>query len=351
MNRRATSSSISPRRAGAHRRRGRRGHERDRHGARAHGSPRERLRPPRVAPRSSASRLLGVDDARRPRAPSNVPTDADAVVISTAIPASNPEVVAARERGIPVLRRADALRARSSPPARTIAVAGSHGKTTTSSMLALILRAAGWHPSFLIGGDLNEVGTNAVFDDGRVARRRSRRERRHVPASSRPTTRSSPTSSPTTSTTTATSPALVDAFEQLRRPGSPGAVRAVRRRRRSPPRIAARARRRRHLRVRRRTPTTGWTATRAVAAARRFALARAGEPLGAVELPVPGRHNAVNAAGAAAIGARARRALRRGRARARRLRRRRPSLPVPGRARRRHLRRRLRAPPERGRTP
>ncbi len=64
-----------------------------------------------------------------------------------------------------MLRRADALRAIVATRT-TIAVAGSHGKTTTSSMLALILRAAGWHPSFLIGGDLNEVGTNAVFDAG-----------------------------------------------------------------------------------------------------------------------------------------------------------------------------------------
>ena len=95
----------------------------------------------------------------------NLPGALDAVVISTAIPESNPEVVAARERGIPVLRRADALRAIVATRT-TVAVAGSHGKTTTSSMLALILRAAGWHPSFLIGGDLNEVGTNAVFDSG-----------------------------------------------------------------------------------------------------------------------------------------------------------------------------------------
>src|SRR5207344_1697157 len=44
--------------------------------------------------------------------------------------------------------------------------AGTHGKTTTSSMLALILRAAATHPSFIVGGDLNEVGTNAAYDDG-----------------------------------------------------------------------------------------------------------------------------------------------------------------------------------------
>src|SRR3954469_16905990 len=98
-------------------------------------------------------------------AAANLPDALDAVVISTAIPESNPEVVAARARDVPVLRRADALRAIVATRT-TVAVAGSHGKTTTSSMLALILRAAGWHPSFLIGGDLNEVGTNAAFDEG-----------------------------------------------------------------------------------------------------------------------------------------------------------------------------------------
>src|SRR5262249_13244182 len=77
----------------------------------------------------------------------------------------NPEVRAADERGVPVLRRADALRALAATR-RTVAVAGSHGKTTTSSMLALILRAAGWRPSFIIGGDLNEGGTNAAYDEG-----------------------------------------------------------------------------------------------------------------------------------------------------------------------------------------
>jgi len=97
-------------------------------------------------------------------AAANVPTDVDAVVISTAIPRTNPEVETAVARGVPVLRRADALRA--IVAARTtVAVAGSHGKTTTSSMLALILRAAGRKPSFVIGGDLNEVGTNALWED------------------------------------------------------------------------------------------------------------------------------------------------------------------------------------------
>lgn len=91
--------------------------------------------------------------------------DAESVALSTAIPATNPEVVAARERGLEVLSRAEVL-ARICQTRRTVAVAGSHGKTTTSSMLALILRGAGWKPSFIIGGDVNEVGSGAVWDSG-----------------------------------------------------------------------------------------------------------------------------------------------------------------------------------------
>jgi UDP-N-acetylmuramate--alanine ligase len=95
----------------------------------------------------------------------NVPVDADAVVYSTAVPLGNPELVAARDRHVLVLHRAGALAAIAATR-RTVAVAGSHGKTTTSSMLALVLREAGWNPSFLVGGELNEVGTNAAFGDG-----------------------------------------------------------------------------------------------------------------------------------------------------------------------------------------
>ncbi|MEI8001941.1 MAG: UDP-N-acetylmuramate--L-alanine ligase [Actinomycetes bacterium] len=97
--------------------------------------------------------------------PANVGPTVDVVVVSTAIPATNPEVVEAQRRGLPVLRRAEALRALVATK-RGIAVAGSHGKTTTSSMLALVLRGAGWAPTFVIGGDVNEVGTNAAYDDG-----------------------------------------------------------------------------------------------------------------------------------------------------------------------------------------
>ncbi|MGH9164740.1 MAG: UDP-N-acetylmuramate--L-alanine ligase [Acidimicrobiales bacterium] len=90
---------------------------------------------------------------------------AEAVTFSTAVPASNPELVAAGERGVPALRRAEMLAAIAATR-RTVAVAGTHGKTTTSSMLALVLREAGLRPSFLIGGDLNEIGTGAAWTDG-----------------------------------------------------------------------------------------------------------------------------------------------------------------------------------------
>src|SRR5207244_3178730 len=109
-------------------------------------------------------RALGVDVRVGHRA-DNLPGDVDAVTISTAVPVTNPEVVAAGERGIPVLSRAEMLTGICRTK-RAIAVAGTHGKTTTSSMLALVLAEAGLHPSFIVGGELNEIGTGAHWDDG-----------------------------------------------------------------------------------------------------------------------------------------------------------------------------------------
>jgi len=91
--------------------------------------------------------------------------DAGLVTLSTAVRSDNPEVVDARERGIPVLARAELLAAIASRK-RCVAVAGTHGKTTTASMLSLVLVEAGLRPSFLIGGEVNEIGTNAVWDAG-----------------------------------------------------------------------------------------------------------------------------------------------------------------------------------------
>ncbi len=89
----------------------------------------------------------------------------DAVTYSPAVALSNPEIVAARDQGALVVARSGTLAAICATR-RCLAVAGTHGKTTTASMLSLILVEAGLHPSFLIGADVNEVGTNAVWDKG-----------------------------------------------------------------------------------------------------------------------------------------------------------------------------------------
>lgn len=86
--------------------------------------------------------------------------DAQVVVTSTAVPESNPEVVHARAHGIPVLPRA-AMLADILAGDRSVLVAGTHGKTTTTSMVVVGLQAAGLDPTFAIGGELNESGTNA----------------------------------------------------------------------------------------------------------------------------------------------------------------------------------------------
>jgi UDP-N-acetylmuramate--alanine ligase len=91
--------------------------------------------------------------------------DADVLAKSTAIAESNVEVEAARQRGIPVLSRADLLASITSLR-RCAAISGTHGKTTTTSMLALILLEANLDPSFLIGGDVNEIGTSAAWGSG-----------------------------------------------------------------------------------------------------------------------------------------------------------------------------------------
>jgi UDP-N-acetylmuramate--alanine ligase len=87
----------------------------------------------------------------------------EVVAVSTAIPASNVEVVEASARGLRVWRRAELLAAICATR-RTVAISGTHGKTTTSAMLATILRGTGQRPSYIIGGDLVGVGPGAAWE-------------------------------------------------------------------------------------------------------------------------------------------------------------------------------------------
>ncbi len=92
---------------------------------------------------------------------------ADVVVTSSAIRADNPEVVAAREAAIPVIPRAEML-AELMRMKEGIAVAGTHGKTTTTSLIAAVLARAGMDPTTVVGGRVNGLGTNARLGAGRI---------------------------------------------------------------------------------------------------------------------------------------------------------------------------------------
>ena len=94
--------------------------------------------------------------------------EAEVVVTSTAVSANNPEVLAAHERGVRVVPRARML-ADTLAGDRSVLVAGTHGKTTTTSMTVVALHAGGIDPTFAIGGELNEAGTNAHAGSDRIA--------------------------------------------------------------------------------------------------------------------------------------------------------------------------------------
>lgn len=92
-------------------------------------------------------------------------TGAAVVIKSSAVPAHNPELLQAERSGVPVITRAQMLSAIMKTK-KAIAVAGTHGKTTTSSMLTQALRGCMADPAFLIGGELNEIGSNAHYGSG-----------------------------------------------------------------------------------------------------------------------------------------------------------------------------------------
>lgn len=91
---------------------------------------------------------------------------ADVVVKSSAVTLENPEIASARERGIPVVRRAEML-AELMRYRHGIAIAGTHGKTTTTSLITAILAEDGRDPTFVVGGRVNSVGTNAKLGGSR----------------------------------------------------------------------------------------------------------------------------------------------------------------------------------------
>jgi UDP-N-acetylmuramate--alanine ligase len=119
-----------------------------------------------VADSAVTRRLAGLGArVTRGHAAANL-TRADVVVISSAVRPDNPEVVAAKERGVPVVPRAEML----SELMRLkdgIAVAGAHGKTTTTSMVARVLGEAGLDPTSVIGGRFDAIGSNARLGQGR----------------------------------------------------------------------------------------------------------------------------------------------------------------------------------------
>ncbi|MFE6618866.1 UDP-N-acetylmuramate--L-alanine ligase [Streptomyces sp. NPDC057740] len=115
---------------------------------------------------AEALRALGVT-VHIGHAAEHLADDASCVVVSSAIRRDNPELARAAELGVPVVHRSDAL-ASLMEGLRPIAVAGTHGKTTTTSMLAVSLSELGLRPSYAIGGDLDAPGSNALHGEGDI---------------------------------------------------------------------------------------------------------------------------------------------------------------------------------------
>ncbi|MGW6461511.1 UDP-N-acetylmuramate--L-alanine ligase [Streptomyces sp. NPDC055078] len=120
----------------------------------------------RESPTAEALRALGAT-VHIGHAAEHLADDAGCVVVSSAIRPDNPELARAAELALPVVHRSDAL-ASLMTGLRSIAVAGTHGKTTTTSMLAVALTGLGLDPSYAIGGDLAGPGTNARHGEGEI---------------------------------------------------------------------------------------------------------------------------------------------------------------------------------------
>ena len=101
----------------------------------------------------------------------NLPTDCDAVIVSTAIRENNPELVKAKDLGIKIYHRSDLLKEIAESAQKNgkcfIGFAGTHGKTTTSGMASFVLEKAGLEPAFVVGGIVPEIHTNAQHKSGK----------------------------------------------------------------------------------------------------------------------------------------------------------------------------------------
>ena len=119
-----------------------------------------------VAESANVKRLRdkGIDGRDRPRR-ARISTAPTCVVVSSAIKRDNPELVAARAQRLPVVRRAEML-AELMRLKSCVAIAGTHGKTTTTSMVAALLDAGGFDPTVINGGIINAYGTNARLGAG-----------------------------------------------------------------------------------------------------------------------------------------------------------------------------------------
>ena len=119
-----------------------------------------------LRPSDITDRLMRLGaEVRAGHAAENVPEDGHVVVVSSAVKPDNPEVTEAHRRKVPVIPRAEML-AELMRMKYGIAIAGTHGKTTTTSMVATVLAAAGWDPTAVVGGKLNSLGSNAKLGQG-----------------------------------------------------------------------------------------------------------------------------------------------------------------------------------------
>ena len=94
--------------------------------------------------------------------------NADVVVYSSAVKQNNPELIAAHKRNIPIIRRAEMLAELISLKQTSIAVGGTHGKTTTSSMIGTMLEEAGYDPTLVVGGLVSNLNSNVKLGSGDV---------------------------------------------------------------------------------------------------------------------------------------------------------------------------------------